>query len=147
MSDADTQTHSNGKSLVVYDGDCAFCRASVEQVRRRDREGIFEYVPRRTEWLDERYPELATQDFNTGMRLIEPDGQIHVGMDAVYRISSQLPIWRWFSWLYRLPVINQVAKRAYAWVAANRMKLSRYCDSDGTCRLDHDHRVHDSQEG
>lgn len=136
-----------GAILVVYDGACAFCRRSIAAIQQRDRHGQFVYLPRETPGLEERYPQLALGDFDTGMRVIEPDGTMHIGADAIYQIATRLPYFRWCAWMYHLPYTRGLARRIYAWVAANRMKLSRYCDE--TCGISTDlghvdsiHNVH-----
>ncbi len=116
---------------VVYDGECPFCQRQIARIRRRDSLGRFEYVPRQTAGLTERFPALAEGDFDTGMRLIRPDGRVYVGADSVYKISRRLPAWLWFAWLYRIPGIHALARSAYAWVAAHRQSLSGNRD-DGT---------------
>jgi hypothetical protein len=93
------------------------------------------YLPRRTPGLEEKIPGLAEGDFDTGIRVVDPDGTIHVGADGIQRIAEQLPIWRRLAWVYHVPVINGVARRAYAWVAANRMRISRACGPGDACRL------------
>jgi len=60
--------------LVVYDGECAFCLRSVEAITRRDRDGLFRYISRQTPGLEEQYPQLASEDFNTGIWLIDSTG-------------------------------------------------------------------------
>lgn len=115
------------KSIVVYDGQCAFCSRQIERIRRRDRTDRFEYVPRQTEGLDRRFPGLAKSDFETGLRLIDLDGAIHVGADAVYRIFRLLRPWKWVAWLYRVPGLTQLARTIYAWIAANRHRLGTTC--------------------
>ena len=116
-------------SVIVYDGACAFCRKAIEGIRKRDRKRQFRYLPRQTPGLDEKYPELALANFDTGMRLIQPDGTVHIGADAIYVISSKLPFFRWFAWTYQVPLIKAVTRGIYSWVATNRLKLSRYCNS------------------
>ena len=126
------------RSEIVYDGACAFCRRQVARIRGcerrgRERRSSFEYMPRQTPGIEKRFPRLAEGDFNSGMRLITPGGQIFVGADAVYEIVCALPGWRRFAWLYRLPVVHALARRAYAWIAAHRQslsKLSKPCDDD-----------------
>ena len=120
--------------VVVYDGECPFCQRQIARIRRRDSLGRFEYVPRQSPGLTERFPALAEGDFDTGMRLIKPDGSIFVGADSVYHIARRLPVWRRFAWLYRLPGIHAAARLAYAWVAAHRLSLGRNCD-DGRCAI------------
>ena len=126
MRDAHTQ------SVVVYDGECAFCRRQISRIRRKDTHGKFALVPRQTPGIEDRFPQLAQSDFNTGMRLIAPDGRIFVGADAVYHIARDLPFWRRVAWLYRVPGIQKLARLAYAWVAARRYRLNKTCD-DGEC--------------
>jgi predicted DCC family thiol-disulfide oxidoreductase YuxK len=79
------------RPVVVYDGACAFCLRQVERIRRRDRAGVFEFVPRQTAGLEQRFPKLAEGDFNTGMRLVHRDGSVSVGADAVYEIARRPP--------------------------------------------------------
>jgi predicted DCC family thiol-disulfide oxidoreductase YuxK len=121
--------------LLVYDGNCGFCRRSIAAVRRRDRSAQFIYLPRQTPGIEERYPQLGIGDFEKGMRLIEPDGTMHIGADAIYQIASRLPYFRGFSWLYHLPVVRCLTRRLYAWIAANRLKLSQYCKNDSACEF------------
>lgn len=123
------------RSVVVYDHDCPFCRKQIARIRSRDIREQFEYVPRQTPGLTDRFPALAQGDFNSGIRLVLPDGHIHVGADALYHIACWLPRWRWVAWLYRVPILHALARRAYRWIAANRQRLSRTCN-DGTCRID-----------
>ena len=124
-----------GAVVVVYDGECGFCRRSVDEIRRRDRDRRMVYLPRSTPGIEEKLPALAEGDFDTGIRVFDPDGTIHVGADGIRHIASQLPIWRRLAWAYDLPIIRPLARRAYAWVAANRMRISRACGPDGACRL------------
>ena len=60
--------------LVVYDGEWAFCRRSVEAITRRDRNGLFRYISSQTPELEEGYPQVTIGDFNTGIRLIDSTG-------------------------------------------------------------------------
>ncbi len=121
------------RSTLVYDGDCSFCRRWVDRIARGDRSGTFEFVARQTEGLTERFPKLIEGDFNTGMRLITPDGTVHVGADAAYQIVRRLGYVRRIAWLYHVPGIHWITRTGYAWIAAHRQSLSGGCD-DGTCK-------------
>jgi predicted DCC family thiol-disulfide oxidoreductase YuxK len=123
------------RSTLVYDGQCSFCRRWVARIARRDRSGTFEFVARQTDGLVERFPKLDEGDFNTGMRLITPDGAVHVGADAAYQIARRLRYWRWIAWLYHVPGIHSLTRTVYAWIAANRQSLGGDCD-DGTYKPD-----------
>ncbi len=94
---------------------------------------MFEFVARQTDGLTQRFPKLVEGDFNTGMRLITPDGVVHVGADAAYQIVRRLRYWRRLAWLYHVPGIHQLTRAVYAWIAANRQSLSGDRD-DGPCK-------------
>jgi len=96
----------------------------------RDRDQVFEYVPRQMKGLEDRFPRLAEGEFNTGMRLVHMDGSIDVGADAVYGIASRLPGWKSLAWVYRLPVLNSICRFGYGLIAKYRYKLARRCDND-----------------
>lgn len=121
----ETRNAAHGRSTLVYDGDCSFCRRWVARIAHRDSHGTFEFVARQTEGLTERFPKLAEGDFNTGMRLITPDDTIHVGADAAYQIARRLTYWRKIAWLYHVPGIHGCTQSVYAWIAANRQSLGR----------------------
>ena len=124
---------------IIYDGECRFCLWSMRRIRRCAREGQFEYLPRQEPGLDERFPLLAHSDFNTGLRLIQPDGTVHVGADGVYEIYRMLPPYHLLAWIYRLPLCRQLFRLAYTAVARNRHRLGRVHDDlvcdDETCSI------------
>lgn len=101
----------------------------------RDRHKVFEYVPRQTEGLDARFPQLSQGEFSTGMRLVHPDGSVEIGADAVYGIASRLPGWRSLAWLYRVPGLNRLCRFGYGLIAKYRYRLASRCDT-GACELD-----------
>ena len=115
--------------VVIYDGECPFCLKQVARMQRLDDGKVFEYTPRQTDGLEDRFPKLAEGDFNTGMRLVHPSGKIDVGADAVYEIARRLSVWNKLAWLYRVPVFKQVAKIGYGLIAKYRYKLAKRCDN------------------
>ena len=129
-----SEPRADGGETIVYDGECAFCRKQVERIRGWDRAERFAYLPRQSPDLETRFPQLAQADLASGMRLVEPDGTVLVGADAVHGIARRLPGWRYLAWLYRVPGLRWLARRAYGWIAANRYKLAGSCD-DGACDL------------
>lgn len=133
-SEHDDPTNGPPMTVIIYDGECNFCRRQVGRVRRRAREGQFEYLPRQTPGLEQRFPAIADADFDSGMRLVEPDGRIRVGADAIHAISRRLPVYRRLAWIYRIPGLNALFRAAYAWIAANRHRLAGKCE-DGVCEL------------
>ena len=114
------------RPVIIYDGQCKFCRKQIERFHRRDKQHLFEYCARLTPGINERFPVLAESNFNTGIRLIHPDGSIAVGADAVYHITRRLRPYKWFAWLYRIPLFHALSQRIYLWIAVNRQHLTKY---------------------
>lgn len=120
--------------VIVYNAECAFCRARMHAVRKWDLDGRCEYIAAQDPDLPDRFPQLQGTDLADGLRVVLPDGQVRFGADAVHAIAQRLPAVRWLSPLYRLPGVGTLSRRAYAWIAANRHALSRSCQT-GSCRL------------
>ncbi len=121
--------------VIIYDGECGFCRRQINWIRSRDRSSCFEFVPRQTDGVEERFPALKEQDFETGLRLIRPDGTVRVGADGVYEIARRLPGYRILALIYRVPGFGFLGRQVYAWIARNRQRLSGQCES-GTCAVE-----------
>ncbi len=113
------------RAVIVFDGQCGFCRGQIRRLEAWDRDRRIEFVSSNSPGLSERFPILAGADFNTGLRLIDSAGRVSVGPDALYHVARLLPYWRRIAWLYRLPCVPFIARRIYGWVAARRHSLGR----------------------
>jgi predicted DCC family thiol-disulfide oxidoreductase YuxK len=91
-----TKTKRTNTAMVIYDGECAFCRQAVSAIRARDKQAEFMYVSRHTPGIEEQFPQVDFGDFDKGMVLVEPHGSVHVGADAIHFIVSRLPYFRLF---------------------------------------------------
>lgn len=118
--------------VIIYDGECRFCLWSMGRIRRLARAGQFDFAPRQQPGLDERFPVLAQSDFNTGLRLIQADGTVHVGADGVYEIYRRISPFHLIAWIYRLPLIKQVFRLGYAFIARNRHLFGRLPGASST---------------
>ncbi|MBT6145600.1 MAG: DUF393 domain-containing protein [Gemmatimonadetes bacterium] len=124
------------RPTIIYDGECRFCRWSVNRIRKLDRHSRFETLPRQQPGLEMRFPILTQSDFNTGLRLIHADGSVDVGADGVYQIYRRVPPYHLVAWLYRIPVLKQFFRLGYYLIARFRHHLGRIdpdlaCDSEG----------------
>jgi predicted DCC family thiol-disulfide oxidoreductase YuxK len=112
-------------ATLVYDADCAMCRASALWLMRRAMAaGQLEILPCRSGPRRARFPQLTEEQCMRAMQLVLPDGRILEGADAVPELLRRIPRWRWAVPLLALPVVRPVSRRAYAWIAANRMRIS-----------------------
>ncbi|PYN98796.1 MAG: DUF393 domain-containing protein [Candidatus Rokuibacteriota bacterium] len=114
-------------AVLIYDGDCAMCRASALWLMRRALAGgadQLEILPCRSPVRRERYPQISDADCMNAMQLVLTDGRILSGADAAPEILRRIPRWRWLSRAFALPGARPLSRRAYAWMARYRMKLS-----------------------
>jgi predicted DCC family thiol-disulfide oxidoreductase YuxK len=135
MTDSNQNTHHHAASKtvsLVFDDNCGYCRRQVQRLRRMDRADRFDYVPRSAPDLTQRFPQLAGADFNQGMRLVDAEGRVFVGADAVHGVLQRLPGWRRLAWLYRVPGLHALSRAVYRWIAANRHRLPG-CDDKIAC--------------
>jgi acetyl esterase len=109
---------------VIYDGDCGFCRQSVELLRRWDREHVLRFVPFQDGAAVARF-EIALPALAAAMHLVLPDGRVFAGADAAPELLRLLPGKRWLAPVFRVPGVLPLARRAYAWIAARRRCLVR----------------------
>ena len=112
-------------ATLIYDAECAMCRASAMWLMRRALAGgELKLLPCRSSVRRERFPQVPEALCMTAMQLVLPDGRVLGGADAVPELLRRIRGWGWVAGLFALPPVRPVARRLYAWIAANRMKLS-----------------------
>jgi len=88
------QPANDDKMLVIYDGQCPFCKNYVQLNRLRDAAGQIELIDARLQnSATERLRSLG-YDLNEGMAVIWA-GRVYYGKDAVIFISSMTGNRRW----------------------------------------------------
>lgn len=112
-------------ATLVYDADCAMCRASALWLMRRAMTaGELEILPCRSAPRRQRFPQITDERCLRAMQLVLPDGRVLEGADAVPELLRRVPRWRWVAALFALPGVRGLSRRVYAWIAANRMRIS-----------------------
>lgn len=98
---------------VYYDGECPVCRMEVAFYRRIDTNG-------HVAWQD--ITSLGENELPFGKNREDLLGVFHArnsendwetGVDAFAAIWSQLPMFRWFAWVFRVPILRLLAKACY----------------------------------
>ena len=114
-------------AVLIYDGDCAFCRASALWLLRRALAGgarDVEILPCRSTDRRARFPQVDEAACLAAMQLVLPDGRVLSGADAVPELLRRIPRWGWLARVFAVPGLRPLARRVYAWIARNRMRLS-----------------------
>ena len=100
--------------LLVYDGDCDFCRLWVERWRARTGERVA-YEP--FQKAAKRFPERPLERFQRSVQYLDARGTWYEGAQAVFRLTG-------LGWLYRL--VGAPSEIVYRWIADHRPLAMRW---------------------
>lgn len=113
------------KPLLIFDGDCGFCRRWILRWQRATGETV-DYLPFQEETVAGAFPEIPRQDFEKAVHLISPDGSVCMGAEAVFGSMAAGGRERWLLWCYRrIAPFAELTELVYEEVAAHREFLSR----------------------
>ncbi|GIP39345.1 hypothetical protein J31TS4_26250 [Paenibacillus sp. J31TS4] len=106
--------------VVLFDGVCSFCHASVRFLLKRDSRGVFRFAARQSQAgqaYAERFPQLAKTD---SVALVA-EGRCYTESAAALRIGARLGgPWRLLAILLLVP--RPLRDGVYRWVARNRYR-------------------------
>ena len=119
------------RPVVLYDGDCAFCRRWVDRLRRWDRGNRVDAWPASDRHEHGALPPIDDAALDRAMHVVTPDGRVHAGGRAVAEVARYLPMGAIVHPLLRLPGISHLLELGYRFVAARRHRVG--CGSRG-CR-------------
>jgi predicted DCC family thiol-disulfide oxidoreductase YuxK len=115
------------KPLVLFDGDCGFCRQWVGRWKALTADQVL-YEPYQK--ASDRFPEIDPQRFTRSLQLIETDGLVSQGAEAVFKSLQSVFCLRWLRWCYvHVPGFAGVSEWGYRKIAENRHRvwLSKPC--------------------
>ncbi len=111
------------KPLMIFDGDCHFCRRWIERWREITGEKV-DYEPFQT--AAERFPEIPRAKFEEAVFFIETDGRVLHGAEAVYRSLGYSRCHRWLPWCYdHILGVAPISEAIYSFVAQHRVFASK----------------------
>jgi predicted DCC family thiol-disulfide oxidoreductase YuxK len=110
-------TTRNG-TVLIYDGECEFCRRWVTRLRLVTADRV-EYLS--SQEAAQHFPDIPPQKFQASVQLIQPDGSVYEGADAVFRTLAHNPNHGWPLWMYqKVPGVAPITEFLYRLVARNR---------------------------
>jgi predicted DCC family thiol-disulfide oxidoreductase YuxK len=113
------------KPLMVFDGDCNFCKLWIRRWQQITGDAV-DYLPFQNPEILARFPEIPREQFEKSVQLIESDGEVHCGAEAVFHSLAKNPRWQWPLQLYKQsPFIAKFTERGYEFVAGHRTVFSR----------------------
>lgn len=122
------------KTLLIYDGECGFCRRSVDILwdllgKDNHYEIVANHAVNDPRWT----PELL-QKSERFFITIAADGVVYLGADAVNFLLRSTR-YRWLSTLMKFPPLLWFERAAYRYVANHRQFFSRLFFNTDSCSL------------
>lgn len=129
LTDPDTLSDSD---VVIYDGECNFCRQQVTNLRRLDCCGNrLSFISLHDRRVAERYPDLTHEQLMEQMYVIDRAERRHGGADAVRYLSRRLPLLWVAAPILHIPGTARLWRWIYSQVAKRRYKLAgKSCEND-----------------
>ena len=121
--------------VLLYDGECAFCRASRDRLASLLRDDLT-YLSFRDDGVLARFPGVTEEACELGLQYIDVQGRVFPGAEAAARVLLRR---RWFviAWLYYVPGVRQLIDAVYRRIAVHRFGIggrSSACN-DEVCAL------------
>jgi predicted DCC family thiol-disulfide oxidoreductase YuxK len=108
------------RPVMVFDGDCAICSHWIHRWQRMTGERA-DYVPARDARIQAQVPEIPRERLDVAVHLIETDGQVYAGAEAVVRAMAHAQTHRWPLRAYQLsPMLATTMELGYRMVANHR---------------------------
>jgi predicted DCC family thiol-disulfide oxidoreductase YuxK len=112
------------KPLMVFDGDCNFCTLWIRRWQQMTGENV-DYLSAQDPRIAAQFPEIPREQFDTAVQLIETDGSVYSGAEAVFRTLAHHPNQQWPLRTYERSVpFADITEWAYRRVAENRTFFS-----------------------
>jgi predicted DCC family thiol-disulfide oxidoreductase YuxK len=109
------------KPVLLFDGDCGFCRKWVGRWRALTGDRV-SYEPYQE--ASSRFPEIDPERYKRSLQLVQTDGQVLQGAEAVFTSLKVVIYLRWLSWGYDfVPGVSWLSEWCYRKVAENRNRV------------------------
>ena len=121
--------------VVLYDGNCPFCRRQVARLDRWDTGGRLAFLSLHDPRVPDLYPGLSHEQLMTQMYVINRAGYRYGGAAAFRYLTRRLP-WLWpLAPLLHVPFSLPVWQLLYRQIAQRRYALPGERCSSGSCHI------------
>ena len=111
--------------LLVWDGDCHFCRFWVQKLQQRTG-GALVFTEFQDPTVAEGFPDIPRSQFETAVQLILTDGRVLIGAKAIFAALAEFGNLRWPRAVYEhVPWAGGICEAVYRFVASHRTVFSR----------------------
>ncbi len=117
--------------IILFDGICNFCNATVNFILKKDKQQIFRFAAQQSEQGRKLLELRGHADATLKTLILIDEDELLEGMEAVIAITRELKGYSWLSFLLRI-MPRRISHAAYDLVARNRY---RWFGQRDTCRL------------
>jgi len=117
--------------IILFDGVCNFCNATVNFILKKDKQQIFRFAAQQSEQGRKLLELRGHADATLKTLILIDEDELMEGMEAVIAITRELKGYSWLSFLLRITP-RRISHAAYDLVARNRYKWFGQRDA---CRL------------
>ncbi len=112
--------------MIVYDGACPLCSASITWVREHEAPGAFEMVPCQEKDRSGRFAAITDEACMQAMQLVLPGGKVLSGEKALREVLGRIRSARYrrLALLFRLPGSGTASRLFYRWFARHRYGIA-----------------------
>jgi predicted DCC family thiol-disulfide oxidoreductase YuxK len=124
--------------VVIYDGDCSFCRQQVNRLARWDGRNRISFISLHDEYVAEHFSDLTHDQMMEQIFVVNRTGLRKGGADAIRYLSRKLPKLWWLAPLMHIPFSLPLWQWGYMQVAKRRYRISQKLDpscDDGSCEV------------
>jgi predicted DCC family thiol-disulfide oxidoreductase YuxK len=108
------------KPLMIYDGECDFCKFWIRRWQTVTGERM-DYLPFQGPQVAAQFPEIPREQFESSVHLIESDGGVCHSAEAVFRSLAFNPHQRrWIRWYERSIVFARTTEWSYRLISRHR---------------------------
>jgi len=124
------------KPILVWDGECGFCKFWVIRLQKRTKDKIDFKTFQEVGGL---LKDIPLKEFKKASRLIETDGHVFNGPDSLYRsLYHSASTSQWHRWYHKYLWFEKLNDHAYNTIAKNRptmFTLTKICFGKDPNRL------------
>lgn len=123
------------KSLLIFDGECRFCRSQIAFLKRLDVTSKLEFLSLHDARVSVLLPDLSFEQLMEQMWLLTPNGKRFGGAEVIRFLSRSMPLLFPIAPLMHIPFSMPLWQWLYGIVARYRYKIAgKSCDG-GTCHV------------
>ncbi|WP_371878261.1 thiol-disulfide oxidoreductase DCC family protein [Myxococcus landrumensis] len=123
-----------GHDVLLYDGHCRICSGAAREFKRLLGGRGTELRSFRDDGVLEAFPGISPERCEKAMQLVQADGRVLEGAEAIVRALGRHPLGR-LLYVYYVPGLRQLADVLYGAIARYRFKIAGRNCSDAGCAV------------